>query len=454
MLFDEMEFGSYDKAERKARKALELYEDGKMSQALTELETALEINPANSAWHFNKALTLDSLNRFDDAIAEYEAALELAPDDLEILNSLAVDYTRTGQYDLAISTFEHIEKLDPSFEPSYCNRIIAYTEMGLHDLAEQMFYLAQQIKPKCALCFYNIGNSLFARGEYARAVSCWLRTAELEATHPQIHYRIAQAYWSDGQAEPSREHFLAELRINPGDVDVIFDFGLFLLQFGDIESAKEKFNRILEFDPEYAAALFYLGEIAFNADDHELAAELYEQALRKDQALHGPCYRLAQFALMKGEKAEAEDYLVSEMKLASEDTVTLVSMGSMFLETGDLGCATNCLLRAIESDCASAAAYYYLGVISALKEEFEDSAELFAHALDIRGDHVPTLRDSAYVCLELGKLSEAAERINKARTLDPADPHLRSLARKVALARVISRAAEIYSKCGFGDSRD
>ena len=95
MIFDEMGFGSYDKAERKARKAFELYEDGKMSQALDELETALEINPANSSWHFDKALTLDAISRFDDAISEFEAALELSPDDLEILNSLAVDYTRT-----------------------------------------------------------------------------------------------------------------------------------------------------------------------------------------------------------------------------------------------------------------------------------------------------------------------------------------------------------------------
>ncbi|MHC4368978.1 MAG: tetratricopeptide repeat protein, partial [Planctomycetota bacterium] len=125
MIFEEMGFGSYDTAERKARKAFELYEDGKMSQALDELETALEINPTNSSWHFDKALTLDAISRFEDAISEYEAALELRPDDLEILNSLGVDYTRTGQYDLAISTFERMQELDSEFEPSYCNRIIA-----------------------------------------------------------------------------------------------------------------------------------------------------------------------------------------------------------------------------------------------------------------------------------------------------------------------------------------
>ncbi|MEK7992221.1 MAG: tetratricopeptide repeat protein [Planctomycetota bacterium] len=448
MIFDEMEFGPYDKAEQKARRAFELYEDGNMSQALDELETALEINPACSSLHFNKALTLDAISRFEDAITEYETALQLDPDDLEILNSLAVDYTRTGQYDLGIDTFEHIEQLDPTFEPCYCNRIITYTEMGLHDLAEQMFYLAQQIKPDCALCYYNIGNSLFARGEYKKAIRCWLRAAELDPTHPQINYRIAQAYWSDGEFERSREHFLMELRTNPGDIDVIFDFGLFLLKKGDLESAKEKFNRILELKPDFGAALFYLGEIAFNNGDYERAVGLYNEALEKDGTLPGPGYRLAQHALLKGRHAEARAYLMSEMKLTLEDADTLVSMGSMFLTIGDLGCATHCMLRAVDIDCANADAYYYLGVINAIKGDLEDAAELFAHTLDIRSDHVATLRDWACVCLEMGRLTEAAEKIQKVRSLDGGDPQLKKLERRLAVARAKQRITDVLGQFG------
>ena len=450
MIFDDMEFGSYDKAEQKAHKAFELYEDGKMTQALDELQTAIELNPANSSWHFNMALTLDSVSRFEDAIKEYETALELNPYDLEILNCLAVDYTRTGQYDLAVDTFENIQQLDPEFEPGYCNRIITYTEMGLHEMAEQMFYLAQQIKPDCALCYYNIGNSLFARGEYKRAIRCWLRTAELEPTHPQINYRIAQAYWSEGKTEQSREHFLAELRINPGDIDVIFDFGMFLLEAGDIEAAKEKFNRILELNPDFAAALFYLGEIAFNSNDCERAAELYNQAFQKDGLLQGPCYRLAQQALREDQKTKARAYLVSELKLALEDANTLVSMGSMFLAIGDTGYATRCMLKAVDLDCANADAYYYLGVISAIKGEFEDAAEFFAHTLDIRNDYIPALRDSVSVYLAMGKLTDAAEKISKARALDGSDPQLKRLERTIIAARIRSRIMDSLRRIRSG----
>jgi tetratricopeptide (TPR) repeat protein len=446
MIFDDLEFGPYDASEQKARLAFELYEDGKMSQALIELDMAIEVNPASSSLHFNKALTLDAMARFEDAIGEYETALQLSPEDPEILNSLAVDYTRTSHYDLAIETFEHIQELDPEFEPSYCNRIIAYTEMGLHDMAEQMFYLAQQIKPDCALCFYNIGNSLFARGQYKRAIRCWIRTAELESTHPQIHYRIAQAYWSDGDFENSREHFLIELRSNPGDIDVIFDFGLFLLEAGDIEPAKEKFNRILELNPDFAAALFYLGEIAFNNRDYERAVELYNQASEKDRTLQGPCYRLAQHALMMGRKTEAAAYLLSELKLTLEDAATLVSMGSMFMEIDDPAHAMHCLMRAIEVDGANADAYYYLGVVSALRKDFKNASEFFAHALDLRPEHIPTLRDSASVCLATGRLADAADRIKRARSLDGNDLQLRKLDRTIALARAKQRITNTFAR--------
>jgi tetratricopeptide (TPR) repeat protein len=283
-----MEFGPFDKAESKANKAFELYEDGKMTQALEELETALELNPTNSCWHFDKALALDAVHRYEEAIEEYEAALQLTAGDLEILNSLAVDYTRTGQYDRAIETFEQIQQLDPKFEPSYCNRIIAYTEMGLHDLAEQMFYLAQQINPCCALCFYNIGNSLFVRGQYKKAIGCWTRTAELEPSHPQIHYRIAQAHWSLNETAQAGEYFLRELRTNPGDVEVILDYGIFLMEMGNLESAKEKFHRLLEFAPHHPLALFYLGEMAFRQGDIDGAMDLYNQSLRSDGTRAGP----------------------------------------------------------------------------------------------------------------------------------------------------------------------
>jgi Flp pilus assembly protein TadD len=433
-MFDAMDYNFWDEAEEKVHMAFEMYENGQMNSALQQLGQAIEINPANSAWYFNKGLTLDTLERFEEAIDAFQQALNLKGDDPEILNCLAVDYTRIGQYDLAVSTFEYIQQIDPTFEPCYCNRIITYTEMDQHDKAEQMFYLAQQINPDCAICFYNIGNSLFSRGRYKKAIWCWQQTAKLESTHPQINYRIAQACWADGNSQLAGAHFLEELRANPGDIDVILDFGIFLLERGDIDAAKEKFNRILELDPDFAAALFYLGEIAVHKNDRNKAIEFFNKALKRNDRLRGPRYRLAQLALADGDADRTRQLLRVECDFGADDPEVLLSMGTMLLQLDELEYATNCFLRVVDEDRSNAEAFHGLGTALAGRGEFEGALQFFEHAANLAGQDPEILADTAFIYLKTGRLARAADTIATARAFAGDDKHIANLARRIHLA--------------------
>jgi tetratricopeptide (TPR) repeat protein len=105
-----------------------------------------------------------------------------------------------------------------------------------------------------------------------------------------------------------------------------------------------------------------------------------------------------------------------------------------------------CFLRAIDLDSSNAEAYYYLGLSSVIRGELEEAAELFTHTLDIKSEHVPTLRDSAYVYLTLGKLEQATERIKKARSLAPDDSQVKILDRKIKLAKIFEQTEGIISR--------
>jgi tetratricopeptide (TPR) repeat protein len=306
-----------------------------------------------------------------------------------------------------------------------------------------MFYMAQQIDPDCALCYYNIGNCLFIQGQYKKAVGCWLRTAELEKTHPQINYRIAQAYWADGDLEKAREHFLCELRNNPGDTEAIFDFGQLLIQTGEIEAAKEKFNRILELDPDFAPALFCLGEIAFNNRQYEEAKELFDKALQKDSKLKGPRYRLAYCALKKGNWRQAKAYLDWELELIPEDSDVLVGMGSMFMQADYCDEALRCFLMATDLDFANAQAYYYLGLATLALDRLEDAAEFFGHALDIDPDHTRAMVSLANIYYDMGKIYQAAEMLDVAREALGDDDQLKLLAKKIRMRRIKDRIIDL-----------
>ena len=446
MLFDDTIDGPFDQAEQMAIKAYEHYEDGQTEQAIRQLDQALEINPSNSCWHFDKALALDSINRFDDSIREYETALELSPGDAEILNALAIDYTRVGLYDLAIETFEQIEQFEPSFEPGYCNRIITYAEMGKHEQAEEMFYMAQQINPKCPLCYYNIGNSLYIRKLYKKAVLCWQRAAELDPEHPQINYRLAQACWADGDFDRARQYFLEELRRNPADYDCIGDFGIFLLEAGEIESAREKFNRILEMNPDCAPAFFYLGEIAFNNMDTKKAMEFYGRAIEKDGSMPGPRYRLALCNLSEGRIERARAYLAVELHLAADNPEILVSMGSIFLKLGDLDFASNCLLRAIDLDNLCDDAFYLLGCVNIIKQKQENAQELLSEAIEKNPENTVALKELAHLLLISGDFQQASDIINQLKQMTPADRQLKKLERLYRTKAAVQDLSDLFSR--------
>lgn len=409
----------WDQAEQMATEAFELYEDGQMHEAMERLDAAIELGPEHEEWYFNMALTLDGLAEYDRAIEYYQRAHACTPEDIETINCLGVDYTRTAQYDLALSMFEEVGRIDSMFEPAYCNRIITYTEMEQYAKAEQMFYMAQQINPDCPLCYYNIGNSLFTQAEYERALWCWDKCAELAPDHPQIHYRLAQACWVSGKGDRAREEFLIELRENPLEMDVLLDFGLFLLESGELDSAREKFSRALEYDPACAQAHFYLGEIHRTQQIVTKAVRCYLDAMKFDETLIGPRFRLAEIEFAAGNEHETRQMLRDEFQLGLEDADVLVAMGWMFLKIGDLTDASNCFMQALNEADANGESFFGLGMSLAIHGDYEGAVECIEQAICLEPSRPELRLCAAWICYKLEKWDQVSEYLGECPKQEP-----------------------------------
>ncbi len=444
---NDFDYGNeWDQAEQMAIQAFELYEGGQMRQAMEKLNEAIELGPEHAEWYFNMALTLDGLEQYEKAVEYYQRALECTPDDVEIMNCLGVNYTRTAQYDLSLSMFEQIEQVDPMFEPAYCNRIITYTEMDQYNRAEQMFYMAQQIAPDCPLCYYNIGNSLFTQAEYERALWCWDKCAELAPDHPQIHYRLAQACWVSGKGKRACEEFLIELRKNPLEMDVLLDFGLFLLESGELDSAREKFNRALEYDPECAAAHFYLGEIHRTCQIVTKAVRCYLSAMKFDETLIGPRFRLAEIAFAEGDEHETRKMLRAEFQLGPEDADVLTVMGWMFLKIGELTDASNCFMQALNEADVNGESFFGLGMSLAIHGDYEGAVECIEQAICLEPIR-PELRLCAgWIYFKLEKWDQVAECLGQCPERQPYRGRWRQLQRAVRYKKCLRYFRKLFGR--------
>jgi len=92
----------------------ELVKQGRLDEALTEFQSAVQSDAQYTAAHANLAYTYDRLGRVDEAIAAYKNVVALDQKNAIAFNNLGGLYVKRESYDEAIQAFERGLKADPS----------------------------------------------------------------------------------------------------------------------------------------------------------------------------------------------------------------------------------------------------------------------------------------------------------------------------------------------------
>ncbi|HTV48735.1 MAG TPA: tetratricopeptide repeat protein [Phycisphaerae bacterium] len=426
----------WQEAEQRVERAHEYYERGRWEEALSELRQAIEINPNISAWYFNLGLTLDMMERFEEALTAYRRALEIDPLDIESLNAAGADCTRLGKFHQAIEYFEKVEKNDASYEPCYCNRIVAYSELGEHERAEEMFYLARQYREKCPVCFYNIGNSLFDRGKYDRALWCWQQVLELESEYPQVHARMAEVYWAKGQLPAARQHLIEELRADPGNLDTLLDLGELLMEMNQPAAAAEKFRQVLDLEPDECTAHFQLGILAEKENDFRLALERFKFVLRHDSRFVGAHLKIARIHHQLKNQPEAMYHANCELSQSQIDNQTLLELGNLLMDMGQIDSALTALRRLLEQDRRNADARHSLAVALLLAGRIDEGIQQCKMALRIQPKYMLAMSNLTLAYMSKHDFARARYWLAEALNIAPDDAQLRQIQHRLWLESV------------------
>jgi Tfp pilus assembly protein PilF len=94
-------------------RALELFGQGKLKEAIPELQKSLQKNSADAEVRLHLAFAYDRLGSADEAIAEYRRVTEIQPNSYFAHNNLGVLFDKQGRYDEAIAAFESASSIDP-----------------------------------------------------------------------------------------------------------------------------------------------------------------------------------------------------------------------------------------------------------------------------------------------------------------------------------------------------
>jgi len=100
-------------AQQNARGAA-LLKEGKLEEAVAELQKAAEAAPKSAVIQSNLAYAYDRQGKTDEAVAAYRKLLELEPGNAIARNNLANLYSKQGLYDDAVHELEDLVQRDPA----------------------------------------------------------------------------------------------------------------------------------------------------------------------------------------------------------------------------------------------------------------------------------------------------------------------------------------------------
>jgi len=423
-------------AETRVERAQQLTESQRWDEALAELEAAIEINPNDADWHVCRGRILDELGRYEEAADSYQQARMCVDQTTEVATRLGIDLIRTGRCEEAVRLFEEVADDERDYEPAYCHRIAAYTRMGEHDKAEEMFYLAQQIDEECPHCFHHLAESLACRGQLTQALYCWRRTLEICPNYPQAHERIAQVYRAQGEHDQARQSYLAALRHDPGNTDILADLGNLMVEIEDLPAAAVKFRQVLELEPDAVLPRVMLGLIEMRSHRNEAAGDHLESALAREPDYPGLRSYLGLLELYRNNHYEALRHLTIALTHDPDDTIGLLAMGNCMLGLKRTSEAESHYRRLLDRQPDTVAALHNLAVCRFLVNDLEDGVRYCTRALRLEPTNLMVIHKLALAFIELGRWQEARGMIRRGLTQEPGHRGLRHLATRFPWLRL------------------
>lgn len=186
-----------------------------------------------------------------------------------------------------------------------------------------------------ALLALALGATTHARNrDYASAVALWGDTAAKRPTSARALTNYGIALVQAGEVERALELHRAALAARADYAEAHHNLGNALLLSSRPQEALQSFERALELDPDNVESSVGAGEALFRVGRKDEAAQRFERALEREPRLYGAHYRLAGVCVEQRRIDKAVQHLQAALALDGRDPLLWTLLGSLLAEQG------------------------------------------------------------------------------------------------------------------------
>lgn len=235
----------------KQDRGLRLIQEGNIEEAIKYYDKAIELDPEQSSFYYNRGLARQMKKEFERALEDYSTAIRLDKEFISAYLNRGLVMYQLEELEEAVQDYNRVLELDPENVTAYNMRGRIRTDLGYFEEAILDFNSALDINPDHLISLSNRAYTHQCLDEFQSAVEDYTQLLQKDTNN-------AQAYNNRGTAK---------LKIN------------------DIQGALSDFDKAATIDSNYGKAFYNRAVVWMKLEDYKKAILDLEKAAELDENL-------------------------------------------------------------------------------------------------------------------------------------------------------------------------
>jgi len=200
--------------------------------------------------------------RYPEALTAIDTVLELTPDDATTLAERGYILWKLGRLPEALADLDKTLALDDQIAPAWLNRGNVLLDLGRQKDAEQSFARSVVVDPKYAKGWDHLGIAQQSRGDWLAALDAFNRAVACDPKDAEAVYNRGRLHAQTSQPAAAIADFSSALAADPVFRDAHYNRGVVLLRAGRTAEARADIEAYLRLGGEAPAAVLELVGLA------------------------------------------------------------------------------------------------------------------------------------------------------------------------------------------------
>jgi tetratricopeptide (TPR) repeat protein len=250
---------------------LALREEGRLTDAFRELQTATRLDPSDADAHYalgsvawalstpassapGKTGGLTPADYQNLAAAEFSEALTLSPKDATLRMSLAAIYLEADRPHDALRQAEEAVHIAPGSAAAHVTLGRAYFAGGEEEKAAAEFQAAQKLDPQDGAAYLALGQLRMFQRRNPQAEEALRHAIQVSPNLGPAYAALAQILTEEGKGAEARGLLETAVRLNPQDWQSQYQLAVLFDRAGESARAAELLKQVLRTNPDFPAA--------------------------------------------------------------------------------------------------------------------------------------------------------------------------------------------------------